>query len=402
MSFEQLSININPDNNKGNFKADTSHDDNPFDNNDELNFSINIGISHGGNSFNNAKMNFRSNDPHNNNKLNFSIDISTSYSGDSSDIDNNIDNESSEGHNSMISKKQATSIDNNATILVGQTFVDWYNLKQHIDSYVIKQGFATRLSHTENTLGFITRAKIVCRCAGAPSNKSTGLQKTKSIAIECPCKIVICWSKNAYYVKSVNLQHIHYLDTDAIVFDPSHRKLSNNENIHVQMLYDRSVPVSVIVDMLTEQYDRYIHNKDVYNSLNNRSRDYVKGLSQTAELLNTLNNNKKYLVTYSVNNSKLHCLFFATRFALSTFKRYSEILLIDSTYKTNRVGMPLLLISGIDVTGLTFLIASGLLANETAPSFCWILHQLKQAIGDITVHSIRILVTDRDLALISA
>ncbi|CAG8557051.1 14018_t:CDS:2, partial [Cetraspora pellucida] len=308
MSFEQLSINIDSDNNKANFKAGTSHDDNPFDNNNELNFSIDIGTSHGGNSFNNAKMNFRSNNSCNNNELNFSVDIGTSYSGDSSDIDNNFDNESGEGHDSMmLSKKQATSIDNNATILVRQTFVDWHDLKQHIDSYTIKQGFATRLSCTENTLGFITRAEIVCHHAGAPSNKSTGLQKTKSIATECP---------------------------SAIVFDPGYHKLSNNENVHVQTLYDGGVPVPVIVDMLTEQY---------------------------AELLNTLNNNKEYLVTYSVNNNKLYCLFFAIRFALSTFKRYPEILLIDSTYKTNRF-----------------------------------------VIGDITVHSIRTLITDRDLALISA
>ncbi|CAG8690699.1 1467_t:CDS:1, partial [Cetraspora pellucida] len=64
--------------------------------------------------------------------------------------------------------------------------------------------------------------------------------------------------------------------------------------------------------------------------------------------------------------------------------------------------MPLLLISGIDVMGITFLIASGLLTNETIPSYCWIFRQLKELIGDTTFYSIQTLLTDREHALISA
>ncbi|CAG8732461.1 16120_t:CDS:1 [Cetraspora pellucida] len=176
MSFEQLSINIDSENNKANFKASTSHNNNTFNNINNLNFSINIGTSHSDNLFKNAKINFRSNNSCNNNKLNFSVDISTNYSSNSSDINNNFNNEPDKGHYSiMLFKKQATLINNNATILVKQIFVNWYNLKQHINSYVIKQDFATRFSYTENTLGFITKTEIICYYNDTPSNKSTKL-----------------------------------------------------------------------------------------------------------------------------------------------------------------------------------------------------------------------------------
>ncbi|CAG8597885.1 16491_t:CDS:2, partial [Cetraspora pellucida] len=50
---------------------------------------------------------------------------------------------------------------------------------------------------------------------------------------------------------------------------------------------------------------------------------------------------------------------------LTMFKCYPEVVLIDSTYKTNQFGMPLLLISEVDIMSTTFLIASGLLVDKT-------------------------------------
>ncbi|CAG8773346.1 23082_t:CDS:2, partial [Racocetra persica] len=133
--------------------------------------------------------------------------------------------------------------------------------------------------------------------------------------------------------------------------------------------------------------------KDVYNTLTCQARDRIKGLSQVAELLNNLQNKKEYTVTYSVNNNRLHSLFFTISNSLTAFKRYPEIVLMDSTYKTNHFGMPLLLNSGFDAMGSTFLIASGLISNET---------QLKQIAGDATINQIQTILTDKDLAMLSS
>ncbi|CAG8836490.1 11872_t:CDS:2, partial [Gigaspora margarita] len=260
------------------------------------------------------------------------ININTSNNENSLDIFND---------SVTLSERQSPSVSNNQiTIQVGQTFTDWNDVQQHINTYAINKGFATRLRRTERSMGFIIRADIVCRRAGTP----------------------IRWAKKEYCIRNVDLEHNHVLDSAAVMFDPGHRRLSHNENIHIQTLYDGGVPVPTIVNMLTEQYSRYIH----------------------------------------INNGKLYCLFFATHSAISAFKHYPEITLMDSTYKTNRFGMPLLLISGVNAMGMTFLIASCLLANETVSNFCWTLSQLKQIAGDTIIHNMRTLVTDGDLALISA
>ncbi|CAG8758486.1 9593_t:CDS:2, partial [Cetraspora pellucida] len=118
------------------------------------------------------------------------------------------------------------------------------------------------------------------------------------------------------------------IDTAITSFDPKHHKLSYNEKDQINILFNSSVPVPTIIRMLSEQY---------------------------------------------VNNNKLHCLFFATQSALTTFKYYPEIILIDATYKTNHFRMLLLLISGVDAMKIIFLIASGLLADKTTLTYSWIL-----------------------------
>ncbi|CAG8681504.1 14537_t:CDS:2, partial [Racocetra fulgida] len=209
-----------------------------------------------------------------------------------------IDDESFDLFNSSCNvtlPEQASSTNNNPVkVLVGQTFNDWYDVQQHIIAYAINQDFSTRLHYTERCMDFILRAEIVCCRTGVPPKKSTGLRKTKSIAIDCKFKIVIRWAKNKYCIREAKLEHNYPLDSAAVIFDPDHRRLSSNESMYVQTLYNSGVPVPTIINMLTEQYNRYIHNKDIYNSLNRQFHDYVKGLSQTAELLNNLNNNNEY------------------------------------------------------------------------------------------------------------
>ncbi|CAG8608103.1 7055_t:CDS:2, partial [Racocetra persica] len=297
------------------------------------------------------------------------------------ELDINLDTDHEETvHININEATQETLSDNNSpSIVVGQMFANWNDVERHINVYALKQGFATRLDHTEKNLGITIRAEIVCCHAGIANSKSTGLRNTKSIAIGCQCKIVICWSKTKchYYVKSVNLEHNHPMDTAVAIFDPGYCKLSNSEHVYIRTLYDSGVPIPTIIRMLNEEYGRYVYNKDVYNSLSNKSRNRVKGLSQIAELLSSLHNKNDYLVTYSINNNKLHCLFFATQFELTKF-------------------------NGINSMGITFLIACGLFADETEVTFCWILCQLKQAIDDTAIHNIKPILTDKDLALLSA
>ncbi|CAG8645960.1 8732_t:CDS:2 [Dentiscutata erythropus] len=341
----KLNTHLNTNMNSNNSFDDNLNVDNSFDNNLNIDnsFDDNLNI---------------------NNSFNDNVNINNNFDN-GLNIDNNNSIQMSNNYLAMI-----------PSINVGQTFTSWCDVQQCINAYTMSQGFATRLDRSEKSMGMVTRADIVCRYAGTASKKSTGLRNTKSVATGCQFKITVHWAKTEYHVKSVNLEHNHLLDTTVVLFDPGYCKLSHNENDQIQILYNSGVPVPTIVKMLSEEYDRYIHNKDVYNSLNRHSRDHVKGLSQIAKLLNNLHNKKEYIVTYSINNNRLYCLFFTTHSALSIFK--------------------------FDVMGITFLIASVLLSNETILTFRWALQQLKQVASNDITNKIRTILTDKDPAVLPA
>ncbi|CAG8525288.1 8443_t:CDS:2, partial [Racocetra persica] len=138
--------------------------------------------------------------------LNIYFDINTRNNDNSLDLlDNNFsDNDnkalgrdSNDNNNIILS---ATPINNNSTtIFVGQTFDNWYKVEEYINTYAISQEFATRLQRTDKIIDFTTKAKIIYHYASSLGNKSTRLQKPKSIAIGC----------------------------NKVMFDPKHHKLSN-------------------------------------------------------------------------------------------------------------------------------------------------------------------------------
>ncbi|KAF0541893.1 hypothetical protein F8M41_005042 [Gigaspora margarita] len=121
----------------------------------------------------------------NNNETSSDIDISD-YENSLNVLNDNyelpIDNITSQG--------QITS-NNPITIMVRKTFTDWNGVQEYINAYAISKGFATRLRHTERNMNIIIRADIVYCHAGTASNASTGLRMTKSIATNCPFKVVV-------------------------------------------------------------------------------------------------------------------------------------------------------------------------------------------------------------------
>ena len=60
---------------------------------------------------------------------------------------------------------------------------------------------------------------------------------------------------------------------------------------------------------------------------------------------------------------------FAHPDSLVYLRAYPEVLLLDCTYKTNKYGMPLLDIIGIDATRRSFCIAFAFLSGETEEDY---------------------------------
>ncbi|CAG8634634.1 9419_t:CDS:2, partial [Dentiscutata heterogama] len=93
----------------------------------------------------------------------------------------------------------------------------------------------------------------------------------------------------------------------------------------------------------------------------------------------------------------------AYRSAFSEFTIARNVLIVDATYKMNRISMPLVVICSIDRFGSTYPLAFALVYFETKNYYSWVMQQLNKALTMLTGNAqVATFITDREIALIIA
>ena len=102
--------------------------------------------------------------------------------------------------------------------------------------------------------------------------------------------------------------------------------------------------------------------------------------SQLQQLMFNLNKHDYILWHRSHGESnELQDLFFAHPCSLDLLRAFPHILLMDTTYKTNRFNMPLFEIIGVTSTDLTFSVAFVFIQFEKEDNFAWALSCLRSS-----------------------
>lgn len=99
---------------------------------------------------------------------------------------------------------------------------------------------------------------------------------------------------------------------------------------------------------------------------------------------------------------RITLLLFAHPESLILLKRYPEVLLMDSTYKTNRFRMPLLDILGSTGLGHTFYAAFVFLSSEIESDYTAALQMLLKVMTVRNIKQPGVIVTDQDQGLMNA
>jgi hypothetical protein len=80
------------------------------------------------------------------------------------------------------------------------------------------------------------------------------------------------------------------------------------------------------------------------------------------------------------------------------FAHAPELILADCTYKTNVYQRPLMVVSGVDEENKTYIVAIGLLENETMPSYKWLFKELRSALGPDLCDRVKVFRTDGEVS----
>ena len=155
-----------------------------------------------------------------------------------------------------------------------------------------------------------------------------------------------------------------------------------------------------IVSTIRISTDHAILASDVYNMRKTIRAKNLAGKTPIEALIDQLSSSN-YISDHKTDNiGHVTHLFFAPPRSIQLFQQFSDIILLDCTYKTNRFKLPLLVIVGTTCLHTTFYVAFCFLAKEEERDYVWALEQMKKLYLPGTVTGV--MVMDRELALLNA
>jgi MULE transposase domain len=98
----------------------------------------------------------------------------------------------------------------------------------------------------------------------------------------------------------------------------------------------------------------------------------------------------------------VEAVFYMSADMIHNLNRNGEVLVMDTTFKTNRFHWPLLLVCGVNEHFQTILLAVAILHHQTTDSFTWVLEHMKSSVNAETWDNIASVVTDGDAAMAAA
>ena len=101
-------------------------------------------------------------------------------------------------------------------------------------------------------------------------------------------------------------------------------------------------------------------------------------------------------------NHEICRLLYMSRDMRHNFERNGQVLIMDSTHKTNRFNWPLLLVCGINEHFQTVILGVALVAHSTTESFAWVLQTMQSALSERAWADIRTVATDGEAAMEAA
>ncbi|KAM4061452.1 MULE transposase [Hirsutella rhossiliensis] len=145
-----------------------------------------------------------------------------------------------------------------------------------------------------------------------------------------------------------------------------------------------------------------ITGQHVRNAIASYRLQELTGRTPIQFLYDQLNTSDFFFRDTRDQEGRLTGLFISPRSGIELWRQYANILLLDCTYKTNRFNMPLLNVCGSTAERKTFSVASIFLNGEAEPQYRWALQCLLELAAEEGIPMPRVIVTDRDLALMNA
>lgn len=298
--------------------------------------------------------------------------------------------------------------------IVRKTFNSENEGQEFYNNYAAKKGFSVRKCYLErdNTSKEICLRKFVCSRQGFREDKHmkkvNRKRKARSIS-RCGClaKMVIARKKETgqWYVKDFIDEHNHALaPPDLACLLRSHRKISNEQKANIIEMENAGIRKHQIMNILEMQYGGYDKvgcvSRDIYNFCYRYKLETIcKGDAETLirHMKARQERDTDFFFRYVTDEEgHLKHLFWSDYQSRLDYQAFGDVVVFDSTYRTNRYNLPFVPFVGLNHHRSTVVFGCGIVSNETFEAYEWLLQTFLTAMAQ--KHPISV-ITDGDLAM---
>jgi hypothetical protein len=287
---------------------------------------------------------------------------------------------------------------NAANFKVRDELIDWCRRE------ALKAGFSMVIEKSDN--GNHKRKPyfiLGCERGGVYKEPKRKLKRDDTATRKCECPFRLrgyFLSSQEWKLSVVTGEHNHEMAKNLEGHILAGR-LKPEEKECVHQLTRNLVAPKIILNTLKEKNkDLKTNMKQIYNERQRYKHDLRGEMTEIQQLLKCLEAHK-YFHKFRTNgeSTTLQDIFWAHPDSVKLFNTFPTVLLMDSTYKTNKYKMPLFEIVGVTSTEKNFNVGFAFLTNEKEENFIWALETCKSLFKGVMP---KVIVTDRDKSLMNA
>jgi hypothetical protein len=279
-----------------------------------------------------------------------------------------------------------------------------------INTWAATRGYAfiTRKSTTKTSGRKIVTYACDRSWQHKPSAKKKHMRKTTTRGTGCPFSVL---AKESLDKTTWSLQHRPDKECSKHNHPPSqhpsahpvHRKLNSTGKATLSELVSAGISPRDIQTYLRQQDGNSLATRqDIYNCIAKLKDDMHEGQSSIHALINKLDREGFWSRLRVDGNQRVTAILFAHPGSLQYLQAYSDLLLLDCTYKTNKYQMPLLDMIGVDACRRSFCIAFAFLSGEQEEDYVWALERLRSLYEMVGARLPSVVLSDRCLACLNA
>ncbi|KAG6664421.1 hypothetical protein CIPAW_02G091900 [Carya illinoinensis] len=256
--------------------------------------------------------------------------------------------------------------------------------------------------------GSIRYVTLGCACGGKARNRTTNVARLRPTSkTECKAQINVMFKKGVLKVSSVNNSHNHGLSPQKSRFFRCNREVSESVKRVLDINDQAGIRMNKSFASLVQEAGGFeklpFTEKDCRNYIDKARhlRLGKGGAGALSEYFTRMQykNDRFFSLMDMDDEGRLRNVFWADARSRAAYKYFGDVVTFDTTYLTNRYGMPFAPFVSVNHHGQSILLGAGLISSEDTVTFTWLFQTWLTCMNGEAPKAI---ITDQDRAMKNA